>query len=168
MRLKVLALIMSMGVTGGAFAATDSQPGDNSATFKITYEQAEQAKIWGLDNVTITKLGEPATDNACIYSNVSDSVQLTLQDTNFELVNSVKGTKIDYRITVTPTGNGDSQSVEFNKDSKAPQDIRLINTSVTPDMDCGNGNIQVSINTDPAYVAAGKYTDTVTMVVTPN
>ncbi|MBO9482122.1 hypothetical protein [Salinisphaera sp. G21_0] len=190
LRTLVLATAVSAGLLGsaGVIAATQGTAGPTSkGTFDIKFEKGSVAKVWGFSDIPLngTQISEStaATDLICVFTNkavLSNDYQLEIASLNkFQLVGagSDGSTAIDYGIKVSGYGQGsgslDNSSITPGTDLNVISTTNLkagaLLTQPKPNLDCANENAQIAVwvTSDISSLAGGSYSDTVTLVVTP-
>lgn len=193
MKRVALAVAVSAGLTAttGVMAANQGDLGaTSSGDFDITFSNADQARIWGLEDLNLTDAnasdGAAKTHDFCVFSNKSNTgsnqYEMEIESLNtFKLVNAVTGaadpgTSLAYTVSIAdPVGNDFDVNVSAQTDTGNLYAGSLSNQPDPGNDDCASQSkaktslsIQfVGDTTAIGNVAAGSYYDLVTLTVTP-
>ncbi len=177
---KISLLAMVLGVSGSLFAANqgglgDQPSGGSQGDFLISMTLDGVAKVFGLDDLLVTPSALSPTDAICIYTNTDNfKIVATSGNTLFELqsTSSTVGASYTLELMSNPDASGTSVK-KWGKGITTPDaaigKVDLAGTDSEISDACATGNFGLRINATLASGAKNDtYTDTVTLLVTPD
>ena len=174
------AAILAIGVWGSAQAAHDGElggqtQGGSRGDFTITMSQEGVARVFGLKDFTISPSSLSSSAPICIYTNTENvTIKATSGNNKFELQDDQSIAGASYSLELFDSNStdggtakkkwgegGDSADVDVPKRALAGSDDERTNV-------CNTGNYSLKVNASlKKGVKQGSYTDTVTLLVTP-
>ncbi|CAM3434362.1 hypothetical protein [Parendozoicomonas haliclonae] len=187
MTYKALALAIAVGASGGVFAdAGDLNPDHEQlgatsyGDFKITYSNSAKARVFGLDDITLTSSDSTspitAKDDICIFTNQTNFSLVVDSTNNFSLQDSASSEGATYTLNFQEKGAASNDlgtwGLESGNNSDGYKATAIPAIALKGgDSELGNtcsGNITMTVSAkQKAGASNGTYTDSVLLTVAP-
>ncbi|GAA4651372.1 hypothetical protein GCM10023116_36560 [Kistimonas scapharcae] len=171
--------VYALDCDGSTTCALDTT---STGNFDITYIKGSLARIWGLSDLAMTDThlaGAEKTQDICVFSNKavdSNTYELEVTSANdFTLTDGTGGgaAAIAYKLKVEGIGSAsgtldETDAVGANKLVASDMEAGPLAQQPDPSLACANQNARISLwFTSAPSLSSGAYSDTITMLVTP-